>query len=316
MNQNEYKLITALEEVNSEYIDIMNSRQYRTGSRITTFINDLKHRNFKLIYKKLHTSFVKRKFEKTSTTLTGKEADEDGYSFSETEYETQKTAVYTCITGDYDCLKDPIYKTPGMDYYVFCDNAVYKKSSCKIWKWKEIPCSISKCSYNNAQINRYIKMHPHEFFTEYDYTIYVDGKVQIISDIRPLLTKTIGYYGIGMHKHSYRDCIYEEAMACVAYKKGNEENIKKEISRYKSSGFPEKFGMLEAAVIVTDLHNIQGKELLTQWWDEYLHANSGRDQLALPFIIWKGGKTITDIGCIGNQIERNPKFRINGRHSN
>ena len=39
-------------------------------------------------------------------------------------------------------------------------------------------------------------------------------------------------------------------------------------------------------------------------------SGSGRDQLALPYIIWKLGYHMSDIGSLGNNLFLNPKFRI------
>ena len=102
-----------------------------------------------------------------------------------------------------------------------------------------------------------MKMHPFEFFKdEYDYTIYIDGNVRIISDVTSLFrVAKDSKCGFAMHEHYRRKCAYDEADVCVYKNKGNAEAIKKQMKRYEKEGFPRDFGLLEATIIVTDLKN-------------------------------------------------------------
>ena len=69
--------------------------------------------------------------------------------------------------------------------------------------------------------------------------------------------------------------------------------------------------MLEATIIVTDLKNKVAKKLLNDWWDEFISTESLRDQISLQYIVWKNKLKIDDIGVLGNNLYRNPKFRVN-----
>lgn len=304
----ERDLILAIEKVNDDYLKIINSKEYILGRKLFKIKDDLKNHRviefFKAIDRnrrraKIHAENYKQK----------NNYNKDSYIDELRGNICGKTAVYTCIMGDYDKLSEPYYATDGFEYVIFTDMNI----ESKIWKKKKIPNKILKL-HNAALINRYIKMHPRELFPNYDFTIYVDGKVTIISDLRTLLFKTNSYFGIAMHRHTFRDDIFEEINACVTYGKGNKKELYNQAVQYKKEGMPSNFGMLEAAVIVSDLKNKNAEKLFDEWWIEFTKSNSMRDQIALPYVIWKNHRQVSDIGDLGQCIERNPKFRINGLH--
>jgi hypothetical protein len=84
------------------------------------------------------------------------------------------------------------------------------------------------------------------------------------------------------------------------------------MEKYKREGLPSHFGLFEATVIVSDLNNPKSSDLLDSWYKEFSDSNSMRDQLALPYVIWKKGFSIEDIGFLGDNLKRNPMFRWYG----
>lgn len=218
----------------------------------------------------------------------------------------KKIVIYTCITGKYDNVLEPYYIDEKCDYILFTDQDI----NSAVYKVLDIPENIKELE-NNILINRYIKMHPHELFgQDYDYAIYIDGNIQQISNLSSFVNKINEDIGISMHKHSMRNCIYDEGKVLKIYKKGNSEFIKKQLIEYEKEGFPTKYGMVEASVIVTDLNNNMSKEILNDWWNEFLSKESMRDQLSLPYILWKKDIKIDELTMLGNNVYKNPKFRI------
>lgn len=154
-------------------------------------------------------------------------------------------------------------------------------------------------------------MHPFELFPEYDYAVYIDGNVCIASDISALINvPEEGKVGFAMHRHVLRDCIYEEAEACILYGKGSPNQLRKQITQYRLEGFPTKYGMLEATVIFYHLQNKECQALMSEWWNEFIKYGSMRDQIALPYVLWKKGYKISDVGCLGENVYRNSKFQV------
>ena len=293
--------IKAIENFNKEYLDLYHSKRVRLSRNISR----IKHSNikttFRLIKKKVLAKAGDIKI-KRNTISAG--SCETYYNFGE-PIDNVKVAVYSCITNGYDIAKNPLYLGEDTDYYLFTDLISNDK---KIWIEKEI-----NCNGYEKEANRYYKFHPDIFEKDYDYAVYIDGNVTIISDVTTLCSiahksKT----GIAMHKHHVRDCVYEEGKACKYYKRGNIENIQKQLDNMKKEGFPSRFGLFEATVIVYDLKNPNSKKIAHEWWEMYYNSNAKRDQIFFPYIIWKMGFQITDVGDLGNNIWENPKFLLCG----
>ena len=292
---NSYYLKT-IEKLNKDYLDLFYSKEHKLGY-------DLLHFNLKVIIKYLR--FIISRFNKQNK-------ESFFYNKGETIDNKLKGVVYTCITNNYDGLKEPLFVADNIDYIVFSENNLSNQESK--WLYKSLPKDLNNSNGNFA--NRYCKMNPFIFFNNYDYAIYIDGNVQIFSDISRLygIAKN-SKLGIAMHKHSCRNCIYEEAKICIREGKGNKNGILEQIRKYKTEGFPSKFGLLEATIIVIDLKNKKAKEILETWWSEFCNTNSKRDQLSLPYVIWKLGYNISDLGILGNNEYLNPMFRITPKHN-
>lgn len=289
------ELIKKIEELNLEIIDLKNSSEYKIGSDI---VKAKKTNIFKTIKK-----IIDRK--KVAKYNAHSELD-NGYNTSETILsEKPKVAIYSCVTNGYDNIKEPFIKMENTDYYLFTDSDNITSGK---WNIKQLTKETEK--FEGALKNRYIKMHPYELFKEYDYAIYIDGNVKVMSDLTELVNSINEKTGISMHRHKLRNCIYDEIKVCKIRHKGNYEKLKEQAERYKKEGFPEKFGMLEATIIVTDLKNENGKMIYKNWWDELISSESLRDQISLPYILWKNNLQIQDIGNLGNNLYKNPKFRV------
>lgn len=227
--------------------------------------------------------------------------------FNETEkkYNGIKIAIYTVSTGKYDELKEPIYVDPNIDYYVF---GVSNISNQSIWKKKEIPDNIKNMpSLDQA---RYIKTHPHEFFEEYDYSMFIDGNIRITCDIKPLFYTLIDENRvIAIHKHQARECVYDEAKAIYAAGKATLKSILLQMKEYKKLGFPKRFGLFETNIVIREHNNPICKKIMNDWWNEMAKWTK-RDQLSFTYALWKNNKTSDFVLSLGNNSRRNPYFIV------
>ena len=293
--------IIAVENYNKEHIKLYHSKSSRLLRNINTIRNGSLKDAIRLMRKRIITIIGDIKIKNN---ILSKEPTQHYYEEG-TPIENIKVAVYTCITGGYDNAKPPVYVGKDTDYFVYTDSKMVNSS---IWKSRQI--DYSDFSQN---ANRYYKFHPFEYFSDYDYAIYIDGNVQIVTDVTTLCSIAHNCKsGIAMHAHHSRDCAYQEAKACHYYKRGNKENIEAQIARFKKEGFPERFGLYEATIIVYDLTNLLAKKIAIDWWNEYIDSNTKRDQISFPYIIWKNNLSIDDVGCLGNNLWDNPKFVIYG----
>jgi len=214
-----------------------------------------------------------------------------------------RIAVYTCIIGKYDSLLEPIQVEPGVDYFVFCDFNIPKDS---IWKKIDVTGFKEYKEYSKIQLNRKIKMLPYDYLSEYEYTVYVDGNIEIVTGIRSMISN-MGGYGLGIHYHKERDCIYDEAIAIRHYKKADMKLVNSQLQEYRSAGMPVHFGLFENSILVRNHHCEIIRSLMQNWWAEYLKYPT-RDQLSLPFLVWNYKIPETYIFILGYSINDNPRF--------
>ena len=292
----------SIEKINKKRIELYNSEEYKIGSMIIKMKKLLKSLNLIEMFK-----LVRRhhKIKKLS-------------SFPTEEYEmrienkdkisNKKIVVYTCITGNYDNIIEPLFTSNNIDYIIFTDKQVNDKS---IWKLKKTEDYNELAHMNYVEMNRFIKLNPYFLFEkQYDYSIYIDGNIGIVSDIRRLLNCINPKYGIAMHKHRNRNDIYKEVEVCKLLGKGNSKKMEQQINNYRKDNFPKSYGMLEANVIVADLKNNTGKKIMIEWWKEFEESKSERDQLSLIYVLWKNKISVDSIATLGSDVYKNPIFYI------
>lgn len=302
IDENTYsELMNTIKKINSEYKLIRKSKTYKIGKAINMSFEALKHIKFREVKDQYIRWNMGRKAQKYLGTNRKVKKEYDSNYFSE-----EKIVVYTVIFGKYDYILEPYCKPNNIEYYIITDQEIdLRKSS---WKKMDISKfeSILK-NMNNTEKNRFFKMKPHLIFPQYKYSVYVDGNIQIVTDMTEYIYR-IGECGLAAHMHSMRDCVYEESNAIIFAKKDTKENIDNHIKHLKEKGFPKHYGMLECNVLVRQ-HNEICCELMNMWWDEFCNYCK-RDQISLPYVLYNKGINVDDVGTLGNNVFDNPSFRV------
>ncbi|PRY82675.1 glycosyltransferase domain-containing protein [Alkalibacterium olivapovliticus] len=229
-----------------------------------------------------------------------KEIDTSSNYFSE-----DRIVIYTVIFGNYDNIVEPDYVPDNCDYFIITDNNISQNS-----KWKKFNVELDTYSLidkSNIEKNRYFKMKPHELFSDYKYSIYVDGNIKISTDFTEFI-HNMNSYGLKLHNHYRQSCVYKEINNCIKIKKDNEANLLRHMNHLKASGMPQNYGMLEAPVIVREHNNPDCVRIMEEWWKEF-SKYSKRDQISLPFILWKNKIKISEVAILGKDIYSNYAFR-------
>ena len=190
-----------------------------------------------------------------------------------------KKVIYTCISGNYDTLHDDIYVNPDWDYVCFTDQNI----TSNVWEIRPIPECLKDLSQVKRQ--RILKIQPHIYLNEYDEVIWCDANVMITSNFDELLN-AYNSAKLLFKKHPNRQCIYEELIACVKYKKEKKEMTDSLQKRYIAEGMPENFGLYETNIFYRSLQDERVNKLMDMWANELIN-NSHRDQLSLTYCIWK-----------------------------
>ena len=282
---------------------LLNSKKYKLGNFLVNNLLLLKKIRIYKFFQNIKGHILKKRILK-------KYCNHSSFKqkINNINYNKKKIAVYTCILGNYDNINIPLVKFNNVDYFLITDKK--EKFEEYFGVYNIIELKEDTLSKGNIIANRYAKFHPYDFFRKYDYAIYFDGNVRIVSDIRKYITNILNKTGIAMYIHRERNDIYDEAKVCKLLKRGISKNIDKQMKKYTDEGFPKKYGMNEATIIVSDLKNMTSRVLLDAWFKEFLNSKSFRDQLAWPYVLWKNNFKIEDVGVLGNNIYEDNKIEI------
>lgn len=198
--------------------------------------------------------------------------------------EYSRVVCYTCITGNYDRIYDPVFITPGVDYICFTDNPAARSS---VWKFRTVPQELTGLSKVKQQ--RVIKICPHRYLGEYDVSVWIDGNIRVKGDLRKLLSETdFSRTPLYTRIHPSRKCVYDEAEMIVRLGKDSAENINPVIGRYRAEGYPPNIGMAETNILVR-AHNDIRCRMFDDAWAAELMLHSHRDQMSFNYVAWKRG---------------------------
>lgn len=204
-----------------------------------------------------------------------------------------KIAIYTCILNEYDELHQPKFIAPNIDYYVISDK---RMDDLGVYQWIDINTIVTDEQENYFLLNRFCKTHGSEIFSQYDYSAYVDGALQIVGNVFPYFEE-MGKTGIGMYLNETDDCIYSMGLLMTLQKRCDFELTREQFMHYAEAGMPLHYGYLCGGFIFRDHNNQLGNVLMKRWYEEYQRWPT-RDQFALSYIMWEMGLNIEDIGHI------------------
>ncbi len=303
MKKNEEKYDQTAVEINKRYQELFYSSSFQKKRRNEKYINYFKNGDFK----KIIEDILFKIFIKIPSSTAGNVIKPN--TSGELDITGKKIAVYSCIVGRYDSIVEPLYIDCDIDYFMFTDLDLPSDS-----KWKKIDITQFE-EYNKLspiQLNRKIKMLPHIYLKDYDYSIYVDGLIEIVCSMKPLI-ENMKSSSLGVHFHNQRDCIYDEAIMIKYAKKADMSIVNQQLNIYRNEGFPIHNGLYENTIMIRN-HNSQLMcKLMDKWWDEYLKFPT-RDQLSLPYLLWKNQVPPDEIYILGNNLNKNPRFNRGLNH--
>ena len=291
-----------LQEFNRRYQELVYSKEMSSAEKKNRYFGNIKDFNIKRIVQDLKY----RNYAIENFTVSGNMVLEN---VQYQDVSQLKIAVYSCIVGSYDRLIEPVFVEPGVDYLMFTDQEIPEFSS---WKKIDITRMEEYGELSNSMMNRKIKIMQCSALQEYDYTIYIDGNIEVVSGVSPIITD-MGRTSFGVHYHRRRDCIYDEVISVKHLKRIKGEEMDQQMRIYKKDGFPRHFGMFENSILIRDNRDDETLELMREWWDEFCRFPT-RDQLSLPYVIWKQGYSREKILILGNDVERNTRFNRINKH--
>lgn len=218
--------------------------------------------------------------------------------------EPHSIIVYTAITRNYDLLFGPGVIDSEFDYVCFHDRSRLLQLSNST-NWELMP--FKNRNLDPVRRNREAKLRPHNIFSDYEYSVYIDGNIEIIGDIRELL-RDYDYPSMLAFRHPLRDCIYDEARSCIRAKKDSPEVIDRQIAQYLNEGHPPHFGLIEANVLIRRHGDPLVRKVMEEWWQE-VASRSRRDQISFPYVARRNNFWPTIMGA-DHAHGASPYFRI------
>ena len=103
------------------------------------------------------------------------------------EVTTEKIIVYSALIRNYDILR-PFPKEEGIDYFLFTNIEVKEETN---WTILPIPKTLQKMKLKSVKKQRFLKLHPHLFFKNYNLSIYLDTSFSIIGNLKEFLSRLI-----------------------------------------------------------------------------------------------------------------------------
>ena len=180
--------------------------------------------------------------------------------------------VYSAMFGDYDEVLPPP-KDPKVEYLMFSD----KKHD----GWKTIVVPAPK---DPRRYSRFFKINSH-LLPRHDVSIWVDSCLHLSKSLLPLVDSLKG--DLGLIKHPRDKCVYEHAQRCRTLVLDSTTLIDYQMGRYLTDGMPKNFGLTENCVIIRK--NTEQIKLLNEMWYKLYMEYSQRDQLSLPYVLWRTG---------------------------
>lgn len=212
----------------------------------------------------------------------------------------KKIVIYTVIVGDYDYLKDPEFVMENCDYICFTDNP---NLCSEIWQIK----LLDNTNLDDTRWNRKYKILPHKYLSDYEWSIYIDGNVRLIGDMREYILNESKGKPMLCLRHSSRNSLYEEAEECIKFHKDNEKTILNQIEGYKKEGYKGDNGLTVNNILVRNHMNPIVIKVMEDWWHE-VETKSCRDQLSFRYVCWKNNFEcdISELKCWKSPYWLNP----------
>ena len=207
-----------------------------------------------------------------------------------------KKVVYSALLGKYDIIQ-PFNLQKGFDFILFTDVININNNETN-WTILPLPKELNNLNLSRVKKQRFIKLHPHLFFRNYNLSIYIDTTFQIQGDLNEFLLRVLTpKYNIYNFEHPKRNNIFEEAFIVAKIRKEKKIMIKLIKERYRKEKFPDNNGLIEGCLIIRK-HNEKNCIYLMNKWFEEIEKYSHRDQLSFNYAIWKTGIKIKYISKI------------------
>lgn len=186
-------------------------------------------------------------------------------------------AVITACFGNFDQIRPQTAQDLDVTWTVFTDDPELDPPE----PWR-VEFEQAK-GHPNLQAKKFKLLPP----VRNRYVIWIDANMQITSPYFAQQALESIHDGIAVHSHPRRDCIYEEAEACLTYESQGDkyasQPIREQVWNYCAQGFPAHAGLYACGTIAWDRQDLRARRLGYAWLAECARW-SYQDQLSFPVV--------------------------------
>ena len=187
--------------------------------------------------------------------------------------EYKRIVVYSCLIGNYDNVSS-FNRQNGYDYILFTDQNIINTN----WTVLPIPKEVKKLKVSDIKKQRYIKIHPHKFFKNYDLSLYIDANYIIKGDLDDFFINILNPIDIIYIPHlQFGNNIYKSIHNAIENKLDNISVLNETLQRYEQLKILNKLGIVNAGLIIRKHNEKDCIKLMDKWWEEienYSHIDS------------------------------------------
>jgi hypothetical protein len=211
--------------------------------------------------------------------------------------------VYTAITGGFNDMLaaprvPPDAKGRPVRYICFSDSKIICPDG---WEWRPVLLR----ERDPRRTARWHKTMSHIIFPSAEFTLWHDASHHL--KVNPWHVIDFGLAGsraFATFKHPQRDCVYQEIQACLLLRKDVPARLYTQAERYRREGYPARCGLFETACVARRRSPLSAR-LNEIWWKE-IKEGSCRDQVSLPYAMWKSG--LKHVGVLKGCRDKSPYF--------
>lgn len=194
-----------------------------------------------------------------------------------------KRLIYTAVFGNYDRVYPPVRRQDA-DHIIVTDRA-----DVAVPGWTTMVVDVSRFATPKAA-NLHYRALMHRAASGYDTSLYLDGNLRLLCEPIALFEEfERSGAALGAYAHPQRSTVAEEARAVIALGKVRDTGrVKAEVDSYFADGFPDDVPLLWAGVVLKD-HRSPKLDGAMELWSTLYQRHLTRDQLSLPYIVWKTG---------------------------
>ena len=217
-----------------------------------------------------------------------------------------KTAVYTCIVGAYDELRQPVVLDAGFDFICFVGKGEKSAPRIGAWEIRELPQTLGDATLDA----RWAKTHPHVLLPDYAASVWIDGNIALLDGSLFAAAQAKAAAGVKFSgvPHPDRDCTYAEARKCFDMRYLKLGGLLGVWFYLWICGLPRHAGLMESNLVFRRHQDPAVVAFDERWW-RLIRNLSRRDQLSLMLCLRRGGIRWDDRLLDGWNTRNHPGFK-------